>query len=101
MRGWRSNCSARRDGCASSRPDRSRFESPLAAASSTPGRGGFFMSGVEWDSNEMETWVANLEKNRDRKRVVYGKSVSVSVDRGGRSILKKNNNKKETEGRKY
>src|SRR3546814_15488727 len=28
---------------------------------------------------------------RDRKRVVYGKSVSVRVDLGGRSIIKKKN----------
>src|SRR3546814_16498388 len=36
-----------------------------------------------------------LLHGRDRKRVVSGKSVSVSVDHGGRRIIKKKNTKKQ------
>src|SRR3546814_18757657 len=34
---------------------------------------------------------AEMDRSRDRKRVVYGKSVSVLVDHGGRRIIKKTN----------
>src|SRR3546814_18672031 len=37
---------------------------------------------------------ADLVRGRDRKRVAEGKSVSVRVDSGGRSLIKKQNNEK-------
>src|SRR3546814_16675138 len=36
---------------------------------------------------------AGTERNKDRKSVVWGKSVSVRVDLGGRRTIKKKNNK--------
>src|SRR3546814_17454808 len=41
-----------------------------------------------------------MTSRRDRKRVVSGKSVSVSVDQGGRRNIKKQKQKKQTRTRK-
>src|SRR3546814_20685372 len=46
------------------------------------------------------SWQLALDHTTDRKSVVKGKSVSVSVDLGGRRIIKKNTHKRKNKEQK-
>src|SRR3546814_11320140 len=76
---------------------RGRYSSGLTWLS-TQRRANISISSASAPSFSAPNWRASLF--RDRKRVVSGKSVSVSVDLGGRRVLKKKKTTKHNENKK-